>query len=100
IRDVAGDVEGFGMVAVEAAAHGLPTVAYCVGGVGDAVVDGATGTLVAPGDQHSFARAILEWWPRASIPSVRTSCAQAARIFAWNAFGLKLRKLLQMSQDD
>ena len=32
VLDLPGDVEGFGMVAVEAAAHGLPTVAFAVGG--------------------------------------------------------------------
>ncbi|MEQ8661243.1 MAG: glycosyltransferase family 4 protein, partial [Gammaproteobacteria bacterium] len=47
---VAGDVEGFGMVAVEAAAHGLWTVAFDEGGVVDAVADGTSGTLVAGGD--------------------------------------------------
>ena len=34
---VKGDVEGFGMVAIEAAASGTPTVAFPVGGVVDAV---------------------------------------------------------------
>ena len=39
-------VEGFGLVYLEAAAHGLPVVAHHVGGVADAVVDGRTGLLV------------------------------------------------------
>ncbi len=39
-------VEGFGLVYLEAAAHGLPVVAHHVGGVADAVVDGRTGFLV------------------------------------------------------
>lgn len=41
-------VEGFGLVYLEAAAHGLPVVAHNVGGVSDAVVDGVTGLLVPP----------------------------------------------------
>ncbi|MDO8539154.1 MAG: glycosyltransferase family 4 protein [Opitutaceae bacterium] len=41
-------VEGFGLVYLEAAAHGLPVVAHDVGGVGEAVVDGVTGMLVPP----------------------------------------------------
>jgi len=41
-------VEGFGLVYLEAAAHGLPVVAHDVGGVAEAVVDGVTGLLVPP----------------------------------------------------
>jgi glycosyltransferase involved in cell wall biosynthesis len=41
-------IEGFGLVYLEAAAHGLPVVAHDVGGVGEAVVDGVTGLLVPP----------------------------------------------------
>src|SRR3546814_4756856 len=35
VREIPGDPEGFGMVAMEAAAPGVPTVAYAVGGVPD-----------------------------------------------------------------
>ncbi|HXQ81850.1 MAG TPA: glycosyltransferase family 4 protein [Opitutaceae bacterium] len=41
-------VEGFGLVYLEAAAHGLPIVAHRVGGVPEAVRDGVTGLLVTP----------------------------------------------------
>ena len=41
-------VEGFGLVYLEAAAHGLPVVAHDVGGVSEAVVEGVTGFLVSP----------------------------------------------------
>lgn len=41
-------IEGFGLVYLEAAAHGLPVVAHNVGGVSEAVVDGVTGLLVPP----------------------------------------------------
>ncbi len=48
-------VEGFGLVYLEASAHGLPIVAHRVGGVSDAVVDKRTGLLVEPGDQKALA---------------------------------------------
>ena len=41
-------VEGFGLVYLEAAAHGLPVVAHEVGGVAEAVQDNITGLLVPP----------------------------------------------------
>jgi glycosyltransferase involved in cell wall biosynthesis len=41
-------IEGFGLVYLEAAAHGLPVVAHDVGGVAEAVQDGVTGLLVPP----------------------------------------------------
>jgi glycosyltransferase involved in cell wall biosynthesis len=41
-------VEGFGLVYLEASAHGLPVVAHTVGGVREAVLDGVTGLLVPP----------------------------------------------------
>jgi glycosyltransferase involved in cell wall biosynthesis len=51
--------EGYGMVAREATAFGRPVVATAVGGLVDAVEDGANGLLVPPGDPPAL-RAALE----------------------------------------
>lgn len=51
-------VEGFGLVYLEAAAHGLPVVAHDVGGVSEAVVDGVTGLLVPPNRPAQLAAAL------------------------------------------
>jgi glycosyltransferase involved in cell wall biosynthesis len=51
--------EGFGVVCLEAMAHGRPVVASAVGGLRDLVVDGETGLLVPPGDVPLL-RAALE----------------------------------------
>lgn len=48
--DLPGDVEGFGIVLVEAALAGVPALATRTGGIPDAVADGETGILTAPGD--------------------------------------------------
>ena len=52
--------EPLGLVALEAAAAGLPVVASAAGGVAEAVDDGRTGMLVRPGDHRELARA-LAW---------------------------------------
>lgn len=59
VLEVEGDVEGFGMVALESAAHGLRTVTFAVGGVPDAVAPGETGFLIPAGDYEGFAHAVL-----------------------------------------
>lgn len=59
VLDLATDVEGFGMVALEAAAAGKPVVATRCGGIPDAIEHGQTGILVAPGDHDRFVEAIL-----------------------------------------
>src|SRR3546814_12930756 len=55
VREIPGDPEGFGMVAVEAAAHGVPTIAFATGGIVDAVAEGESGRLIRPGDYGAFA---------------------------------------------
>ena len=50
--------EGFGLVAAEAMAAGLPVVASNVGGLTEAIEDGITGVLVPPGDCGAMAAAI------------------------------------------
>lgn len=44
------DVEGFGMVYLEAGWYGLPVIATRTGGIPDAVVDGETGLLIDDSD--------------------------------------------------
>lgn len=85
VREVPGDPEGFGMVAVEAAAHGLPTVAFATGGVVDAVADGVSGMLVPPGEYRAFADAVLRVLESGS--AARARCIEFAGRFDWSRFG-------------
>lgn len=53
-----GDVEGFGIVYVEAGVCGKPVIASRSGGVTDAVLDGQTGVLVEPGNVGALRNAL------------------------------------------
>jgi phosphatidylinositol alpha-1,6-mannosyltransferase len=89
-----GDVEGFGMVALESAAHGLRTVAFAVGGVPDAIEPGSSGMLVPSGDYAGFAEATNAMLDQGPSPQA----VAAGRAFAsgkdWQAFEKRLHELL------
>lgn len=93
VRELPGDVEGFGMVALESAARGVPTLGYAVGGVPDAVQSGVTGALVAPGDAPALADAILDWLQRDRAP-VRAACLDFAERNSWDVFEGRLMEAL------
>jgi len=71
------DVEGFGIVFLEAAACERPVVAARAGGVPDAVADGVSGLLVSPGDALALARAMTELL---SDPARRAELGRRARV--------------------
>lgn len=93
VRDLPGDVEGFGMVALEAASRGVPTLGYAVGGVPDAVEHGRTGELVAPDDARALAEATLAWLakPRAQTAA---DCLAFAAANGWDIFERRLVEAL------
>ncbi len=57
-RPVPGDMEGFGVVLLEAGLRGLYTVAAALEGILDVITEGENGKLVPSGDPAAFARAI------------------------------------------
>jgi glycogen synthase len=68
--------EPFGIVALEAAATGIPLVTSSAGGLGEAVLDGQTGATFPPGDVAALAaavRAVLD------APAAAQQAAVAAR---------------------
>lgn len=52
--------ESFPYVILEAMSVGVPIVASDVGGIGEAVVNGESGLLVAPGDTQTLSRALVD----------------------------------------
>lgn len=57
---VTGDIEGYGIVALEAAAAGCALVAADLEGLHDAIVDGQGGRLISSEDADAWIQAILE----------------------------------------
>ena len=53
------NIEGFGIVTLEAASYCLPVVVSRSGGAPEAVIDGVTGLIVPPDDPTALAKAIL-----------------------------------------
>jgi phosphatidylinositol alpha-1,6-mannosyltransferase len=86
-----GDVEGFGMVAIEAASHGTPTVAFDCGGVSDAVVNGENGILVVPGDYAKFGEATLQLLRNDSRHMTR----DFAVAFSWENYGTQVERCIE-----
>lgn len=69
--EVSGDMEGFGMACIEAAARGVPTVAARLEGIADAIIDDETGTFFEAGDSASAAlilhNVLAHAWDRLSV---------------------------------
>ncbi|WP_034280061.1 glycosyltransferase family 4 protein [Alkanindiges illinoisensis] len=92
VRHIPNDPEGFGMVAIEAAAHGLPTVAFATGGVVDAISDGKSGYLVRSEDYLLLTQAVIKalalnnFWKK--------SCQTFAKNFTWENFGNDIKTKL------
>jgi glycosyltransferase involved in cell wall biosynthesis len=68
--------EGFGQVALEAAAMTLPVVATRVTGCVDAVRDGVTGTLVPARDAAALAAALRRYLDDPALRSSHGACAR------------------------
>jgi D-inositol-3-phosphate glycosyltransferase len=86
--------ESFGLVALEAAACGVPVVAAAVGGLRTLVADGVSGLLVDSRDPAAFAARIdgLLADPVGAAEMGRAGAAMADR-FSWSTTAGRLRRL-------
>jgi len=95
VRHIPNDPEGFGMVALEAAAHGLPTVAFATGGIIDAVKAEESGVLVENMNYEELTQKTLLFLQQ--IRS-RKTIADFASSFAWKHFGSGIRSSLEITR--
>jgi glycosyltransferase involved in cell wall biosynthesis len=88
--------EGWGLCVVEAAAAGVPTVAYDVDGLRDAVRDGQTGWLVRDGEELADVvdRAVKELADPARRAAVAQACRQWAAQLGWEASTARMAELI------
>ena len=78
-----GHVEGFGIVYLEAATYGVPSVGTRTGGIPEAIIEGKTGLLVEPESPQAVAAAVAELLGN---PAKRADMGRAARERALNDF--------------
>lgn len=84
---VAGDMEGFGVVMLEAGLSGLPTIASRLEGITDVVAEGENGHLVTSGDAWGFSEAVMRYYrdPEGLQEARSRAAAFVADNFSWQA---------------
>jgi glycosyltransferase involved in cell wall biosynthesis len=93
--------EGWGLCVLEAAALGVPTVAYDVEGLRDAVRHGETGWLVRDGEQLADVvdRALEELSDPARRQAVAAACRRWAARLDWDRSTDRMAALIRASVD-
>jgi phosphatidylinositol alpha-1,6-mannosyltransferase len=92
-----GDIEGFGVVFLEAAACGLPCIGGQSGGQGEAIENGKTGLLVNPESIDDVASAILKILksPNLAKKMGETGRNRIIKQFNWKLQTDKLKNILE-----
>ena len=86
--------ESFGLVALEAAACGIPVVAAAVGGLRTLVDDGVTGILVENREPRAFASAVAQLLhDPIRAAAMGTAAAERARGYTWSTAAGRLRRI-------
>ena len=90
------DVEGFGIVFLEASACGKPVIGGRSGGIPDAIEEGVTGLLVDPLDSDDVADAMTRILLDRELSDRlgRQGRARAVREFSWSQAGAKIQGIL------
>ena len=96
-REIGGDIEGFGLVFLEASACGRPVIGGRSGGISDAVEDGVSGILVDPLNADEIAWAILDILTKKDLAMTlgRQGRERIEREFSFEANAEKMREILK-----
>ncbi len=84
---VVGDMEGFGVVMLEAGLSGLPTIGARLEGISDVIEEGKNGHLVRSGDAWGFSEAVMHYYredARLQAASERAAYHVRSR-YSWQA---------------
>ncbi|MCH7316958.1 MULTISPECIES: glycosyltransferase family 4 protein [Acinetobacter] len=93
VKHITNDPEGFGMVAIEAATHGIPTIGFATGGVIDAVEQQKSGFLVESNNYQELSNVVTQFLQKNTLID-RDTCQDYAEKFSWNNMRIKLSYLL------
>ncbi|HEX2721671.1 MAG TPA: glycosyltransferase family 4 protein [Gemmatimonadaceae bacterium] len=81
---VTGDMEGFGLVMLEAGLCGLPVIASDIEGITDVITEDKNGHLVKSGDAQGFVTAIMRYYRDRDL---LTAASDMARTHTVSCFG-------------
>ena len=102
---VPGDIEGFGIVMLEAGMSGLPAIAARLEGIQDVIIDGANGHLLESGNAWAFSEALMAYYHDRSALEVAAHrvVRHTAQTFSWSAvadrYARTIRALLPAQTD-
>ena len=99
---VKGDMEGFGIVAMEAASCGMPVVASNIEGIKDAIKDGVNGILIEPYSVNQFTDTIADLLknPNKNNSIVGNSRDYTLNTYQWNNISKEYRTVFQALCDE
>ena len=84
---VPGDMEGFGVVMLEAGLSGAPAIAAGIEGILDVIEEGQNGSLVESGDAQAFVDAIMPFYDDhgSVVAAAHRAREYTERTFSWDA---------------
>ncbi len=93
VKHIPEDPEGFGMVAIEAAAHGTPTIAFATGGIVDAISNHISGILININDYQYFSTNVVTLLNHPTSIN-REDCIHFSEKFSWKQLHKKLKEVI------